>query len=292
MLATAPKMAYLHEPFRVSDPRWKPPYLWADFPVWLYYVNGHNAHAYEDALRRTLTFRFNWRRYYGYQPGLRQAVRATRRWLGWTSRRFRGHRPVMKDPLALFSSEWLAERFGLDVVVMIRHPAAFAGSVKVKRWWCDFHDFLRQEQLMADLLHPFEREVRAKAARNDDLVDQAILEWRMYHHVIRLFRERHPDWHFVRHEDLSRDPVGGFATLFGGLGLPFNETSAQAVRDSSDRGNPADSALATGGAGSEFRLDSVANLANWQRRLTADEVLRVREGTADVARHFYAADEW
>ena len=48
--------------------------------------------------------RYSWRRYFAERPGFAQAGRATSRWVRWTSRRLRGYRPIMKDPIALFSA--------------------------------------------------------------------------------------------------------------------------------------------------------------------------------------------
>ena len=45
-----------------------------------------------------------------------------------------GLRPLLKDPIAIMSCEWLAETFNMDVIVVIRHPAAFVASLKVAGW--------------------------------------------------------------------------------------------------------------------------------------------------------------
>ena len=42
----------------------------------------------------------------------------------------RGGRLVIKDPISALSSDWLARNFALEVVVLVRHPAAFAASLK------------------------------------------------------------------------------------------------------------------------------------------------------------------
>lgn len=292
MIATAPRLVYLHEPFKLyDDPRFRPANLWTQFPDWFLHVGAHNAATHEPAIERTLRLTYDWRQSFGYRPSPGQAWVASRNWAAWTARRLCGYRPVMKDPLALFSAEWLARRFGLDVVVMIRHPAAFASSIKVKHWSFDFNHWLRQDQLMNTLLQPFADDVRRLAARNDDLVDQAILQWRAFHHVIRGYRDRHPNWHFVRHEDLSLDPTGGFRDLFAELGLPFTPACKQAVRASTDSENPKESREVARG-GDEYKLNSVANVKSWRGRLTEEEVRRVRQGTQDLYRHFYSDADW
>jgi hypothetical protein len=225
------------------------------------------------------------------RPTARRALRAAEQWARWTFRRMRGRRPLVKDPIALFSAPWLHRRFGLDVVVMIRHPAAFVSSIKLKGWWFNFNHFLAQDRLMSDLLYPFERELRTLAARNDDLIEQAILQWRCFHHVIRQYQLDHPTWQFVRHEDLSRDPVAGYRDLFRALRLEYTPACERAVRESSESGNVKDAAVA--GKSTRFcKLDSAANAKNWQHRLTQAEIYRIRAATADVARHFYGDADW
>jgi hypothetical protein len=72
--------------------------------------------------------------------------------------------PLIKDPIALFAAEWLADVFGVRVVVLIRHPAAFAASLKRLNWTHPFGDFLAQPLFMRDLLAPFEEDIRRFAA--------------------------------------------------------------------------------------------------------------------------------
>lgn len=65
----------------------------------------------------------------------------------------------MKDPIAIFSVEWLVELFEFRTIVTIRHPAAFAGSLKVKNWTFPFSHFLNQPPLMDGPLSKFSEEI-------------------------------------------------------------------------------------------------------------------------------------
>ncbi len=76
----------------------------------------------------------------------------------------------MKDPLALFSSEWLASEFDMDVVLLVRHPAAFAASVRRQGYHHPFSHFLLQPALM-DRLRPFEAEIEAMETSSHDVLD-------------------------------------------------------------------------------------------------------------------------
>jgi hypothetical protein len=40
------------------------------------------------------------------------------------------------------------------------------------------------------------------------------------------------------------------------------------------------------------KLDSRANLDNWKKRLSTEEVARIREMTGKVSKLFYSDEEW
>lgn len=199
-------------------------------------------------------------------------------------------RALLKDPMALMSADWLARRFEMRVVVMIRHPAAFASSVKLLDWPHLWEHFLNQPRLVEARLKAFEPEMRALAAHSHDLIADANLAWRVCHRVIRQYQEEHPDWLFVRHEDLSRDPLGGFARLFEQLGLDFTNECRDSVRAHSLE--PVESTDVTREGGVyEIKRNSAANLWNWRTRLSAEELDRLRHGLADFE-HFYPEPLW
>ena len=136
----------------------------------------------------------------------------------------------MKDPIAAFSSSWLASTFDMATIVLVRHPAGFASSLKRLGWSHPFNDFLAQPALMEERLQAFEGEIARMAKVEHDIVDQASLLWRMIYSVLLEYRRAHPDWIVVRHEDLALDPVGGFAGLYRRLGLCYSEDIRRRVR--------------------------------------------------------------
>ena len=90
---------------------------------------------------------------------------------------------------------------------------------------------------------------------------------------------------------MSRDPVGGFKQMFKNLRLPFTPDCELAVRQSTGETNVKDAAAA--GLPTEHTdLDTVANITNWKRRLTTEEINRVRAATEDVAWNYYADSDW
>jgi hypothetical protein len=154
-------------------------------------------------------------------------------------------------------------------------------------WSHDFALFLDQPLLLRDHLGPFEAEIRDYAERPREPLEQAILLWRLIYHVVRTFRERHPDWTFVRHEDISRDPVAGYDALFATLGVAIDDEIRGTIAAHSGSDNPTELREKH-----DVRLDSAANITSWQRRLSPEDVDRIRAGVADVAPDFYGDEDW
>jgi hypothetical protein len=202
--------------------------------------------------------------------------------------KLRGATPIVKDPIALFSAEWLASTFGFNVFALIRHPAAFCASIKVKNWQFDFNHFTRQPALMQGYVREFSDQIQAYARHEADIIDQAMLLWNCIHNTIYLYQQRHPEWIFERHEDLSRDPLGNFRRLYGRLGLEFTERAAKAILDRSGSHNPTEQQLGH----DEFRRNSKANIYNWKHRLSRGEIARIRQGTEEISSHFYTPTDW
>jgi hypothetical protein len=186
----------------------------------------------------------------------------------------------------LLSAEWLADSFGMDVVVLIRHPAAFAASLKRLGWKHSFATFI-QDGRVPEVVRPYEAEIREQAERPGEILAQAALLWRLLYNAVDGYRERHPDWEFVRHEDASAEPVATFERLYSTLGLELTPAAREAIARASAPDNPAE--LSTPHA---VELDSAASLGRWREDLTAEEVETLRERTRDVWSRFYSDEDW
>ncbi len=286
LLCLSGEAGYVHEPFNVGR---RPGWAAGRFPHWFQYVCSENEAPYIGVLEEVLAFRYPlWRQLGEIRHG-REAGRLARDW--WQSLRSRasGALPLIKDPLAVFAAEWLADRFDARVVVMIRHPAAFAGSIKRLGWAFEFENWSRQPLLLRDYLGRYADRITDHVVHRRDLIDQAILMWNAIYHVIDGYRDRRPDWIFVKHEELARDPLVGFHELYDRLEMRWDSKVAARVARYSGRGNPKDVRWNRPGT---IRRDSRATTGTWRRRLTDDEVARVQTGVAEVAARFYDADSW
>lgn len=285
MLAESPSVGYIDEPFNLNHPLG---ICGARFDHWFTYISDDNESTYYKQIKATVGFSYDLIAQAKTIRSGRDARRALREYRTFATHRTAGVRPLIKDPIAVFSAEWLASTFNMDVLVLIRHPAAFAGSLKRMDWTHPFSHFLAQPALMRDHLQPFEAEIREYADHEHGIVDQAALLWRLIHHMILKYQNNHDHWVFLRHEDLSRDPEKGFEDLFRTFNLDMPERARRAIAEYSDASNPSEAVQRA----DSLRRNSRANIWNWKRRLTPSEIERIREQVEDISKHFYSDDDW
>jgi hypothetical protein len=284
LLAADPDVAYISEPLNVLH---RPGVLRFKVGHWYAYICAENEAGYYSAFLELLQYR-----YHAWQEirALRSAhdiLRMGRDLSIFSVGRLLGQRPLLKDPFAVFSLAWFAQRLNCRIVVAVRHPAAFVSSLKRLRWSFDFADLLHQPLLMRDHLEPYRAAM--ESCSPTDVIAQASLLWVMIYRTLETSRQAVPDAQIVRHEDLSRDPVGHFETLYKALDLDFSSRVERQILQSSSSENPDQLPL---GSVHSVNLDSRANLDAWKRRLSGNEIDRVYQIAGEAARLYYAEDDW
>jgi hypothetical protein len=287
LLAASPGIAYIDEVFNLDHRI--PGACAARFPHWYMHLTEENGREYVRPLGRTLGFHFDWANAARTLRTPRRLRRAPATAARFRAARRRQLRPLLKDPLAFFSAEWLAQTFGMQVVVMLRHPGAFAASLKRLDWRFNFREFLAQPALMRDHLAPYRAEIEAFAAHQPPIVDQAGLLWRCVYGTAARLRNVHPEWQFVRHEDLSLRPREELDPICGRLGIPFDDAITARIAETTAAANPTD---APQGRAHQLRRNSAANVDAWRSRLDADEVARLRAIVGDELGAFYDDASW
>lgn len=285
MIAASPAVAYIHEPFHLNHNRG---FCGASFDYWFAYICPDNEARYLSYFQKTTQFRYNWVWDWELLQNKEKRDQILKDYQFFQKKRAAACRPLLKDPIALFSTEWLANRFDMDVVVMIRHPAAFALSLKKAGWFHNFSHFLDQPLLMRDYLYPFEAEMREFIQQPRDIIQHAALLWKLIHYMIAIYREHYPSWIFVRHEDLSRDPNAGFREIFARLQLEFSDRVQLKIEDYSSSKNQTDSPPPL----HSIKRDSKANIATWKTALPPAEIDYMRQQVQTISGQFYTDAEW
>lgn len=289
VLALDQNAAYIHEPFNKTCP---PGCCRAGFPEVFTYVTPEIEGRYLAALRDTIGWRYSLGAELRALRTPRQLARMTRDFAYFETMRRRGARTILKDPLALFSADWLAQRFGAEVVVVIRHPAAFVASLRAAGWArVHFEIFGNQPLLMRERLAPFADQIAAAIRDMPDAIDAGVLLWNILHHHIARLRTEHPGWIFVRHEDLSRAPEAEFGRLFDRLDLDFSDAVRRGLAGYTEGGTGL-GGFSLFGARRRTKRNSRDNLFAFRKRLSPGEIARVRAGTAEIADLFYGDADW
>jgi hypothetical protein len=254
---------------------------------WYQYICDENESEYLPALNELLDFEYHlWKEIRSIRS-LKDFLRMGRDFRTFYYGLEEGRRVLLKDPFAVFSASWFARKLNFKIVISVRHPFAFVSSLKRLNWSFNFQDLLDQPLLMRDHLEPYRSQMGS--VKPEDLIGQAALLWNMIYQTVHSTLSPNTDFIIVRHEDLSRNPAVGFRDLYEALGLDYTRHVEKKILESSSSENPMELSRKKV---HDVRLDSRANMANWKKRLTEDEIKRVREMTGEVSQLFYTDAEW
>lgn len=282
MIEQEPFVRYVHEPFNISR---IPCRCGVNFEYWFQYLSLEILNEFREHLGHTIYPAYTW---IGLLNTITEMVQSKRiRPLSKYFETYLPRRVVVKGPLAIFSAETLAHLFEMDVVVLIRHPAAIVSSYKDLNWTHPFSHFLNQPELIEEQLSPFRHEIEDFANNEYDIVDQIALLWKLIHYKIANHQETHPNWIFLRYEDLALNPIEEYRTIFQQLDLPFSDHTYAMIQSHNMQQMPSES----------FDPYSIKQnprqvISKWRDRLTTAEIARIRERVEDVSSVFYSDDEW
>jgi len=292
IISSSREVGYIMEPF--NDVNRRKGVFEKQFNRFFPCLNPEEKDEYFESFQKTLTFKYSLAEGFSSIRGLRDSARLLRDFINFSRYRHASLRPFIKDPNALFLAGWLAETFGMQVIVLIRHPAAFVSSILKLGWGHSFSDFLKQPWVFEDLMPDYRTEVQYFSEHEQPLIDQAILLWKILYSVVAEYQRRHPDWLFIRHESLSVDPAHQFASIFSWLQLSFTPEIRQVIDKFSRKDNPEDVTSTNISVSSPKSLmrNTRANLDNWKRRLSSKEICYIRKRAEPVSSLFYTDEDW
>jgi hypothetical protein len=292
MLMYSGQLVYCNEPLNVEHPPGVSPGLFdAPIPYRYIYICPENEAGYESTFRRMLALRFRLIAELKRNHHPRDLLRAAKYQYSFTRGRLAGRSALVDDPFAVFAAPWLAERFGVRAVIVVRHPCAIAASRLRLGWPFDFTNLLEQDLLMRDYLQPFRSEMEAMPSW--DIIGQSALLWKVIYSTVHRFTEKERFRPIiVRHEDLALAPEESFAVLFSLLRLPFCDKTVSLIKKSTS-GPPGTGASHSwsfdGGFGKTGyrRLDSRALVHRRKEELRPEDAERIRAIIGDAIEPFY-----
>ncbi|WP_334049576.1 sulfotransferase [Alteromonas gracilis] len=284
-IAASKDVLYIQEPFNIEHTPlgYKNP-----FRNWFQHINELNENEFATELDKLILKKPEISDYIYKNKGFKSNTKALLGYLKAKGKQLTNARPLLKDPIAFFSAEWINSRYQSQNIVVIRHPAAFISSLKLKNWQFDFNDFCNQPSLMNRYLSTFESEIIESAKNNNlDIIDIGILLWNCIHHTILSYQDKYPNWIYITHEQLSTSPVQEFEKIYDRLELEFTKKCQNTIKLSSGQHNPKEQI-----ENNEFVRNSAENIYNWKSRLSKDEIARIKVGTGKIASFFYDKSQW
>ncbi|HHH72241.1 MAG TPA: sulfotransferase [Sulfuricurvum sp.] len=198
-------------------------------------------------------------------------------------------RMLVKDPLSFFSIDSYIRHLDAHVLISVRHPAAFVGSLKRQNWQHDFNHFLGQKRLMKTRLGPFEKSLALYANEKQDIVQQGILLWNLIYSNALEYKKNYPDILLVRHEDLSLNPLDEFRKIFSYFNIPYTSAVQEYILETTKETN---AKKRDPEEVHQLYRNSAENIFSYRTILSAKEISEVREGTQKVSRAFYDDATW
>ena len=286
ILALDPDISYVSEPLHLGHSRGV---LSQPVENWYCYICNDNGTQFENAFQKTIQFKYQLWTAIQHLRNWRGAGKVVRDFPIFLASRLLKRRALLKDPFAVISVPWFISALDAQVVIMVRHPIPFVSSLKRLGWSFNFDHLLNQPLLMRDHLEPFRSEMVRCKQNEKDIVGQGILLWRMIYLLVHQYKSQGLDIQLIRHEDLSQRPLPIFEEIFHKLGIVFSQKIEEKIIISTQTSNPDEVAVYDEHA---VRLNSLANLKNWKKRLTDLEIERIDTDTRDVVKEFYELGEW
>lgn len=196
------------------------------------------------------------------------------------------YKPILKDPIALFSAEWLHDNFCTKNIVIIRHPAGFISSLIKNKWSFDFKNFECQPDLLSNELSKFQNEIRRHSSEEYHILDQGILLWNIIHEYIHRLKLKYPKWYIVKLEDIALHPENQFRQIFNYLELPMTSKVHEMIGKTTSASN-------------RTERDESVNLVYrnskriidiWKKRLSKSEQLKIYKNSKWQL--FYSQSDW
>lgn len=277
LVGAAEALQVIHEPLN-PDTRWLSP-----APA-RHFVRLDDDPEAVRAFRRVLDFRRPAADLFAARSRS-QLAKAIRLHHAMRSARRLGARPLVKDPIALLSTDWLHENFGLRVVFVLRHPAGFVSSLNRLGWRTDFASWLDDPRL-TELLPESRAELDA-AANGLPMIEEAIVLYNALHEAIAHFERTLDVAATIRYDDVAAEPATQIERLCHDLDVPFDAGVKQVLDTSTAGPAEVDVDLAT-----SRRPRDRSAATTWRTRLSGPEVALVRERTERWASRWWSDADW
>ncbi|NEQ82034.1 MAG: sulfotransferase [Moorea sp. SIO2I5] len=285
-ISYSPYVRYIHEPFNVAIAEGT---YSKKLPRWFHYVTPQEQECFQHYIKQVINIPNNLIQELSVALNQGKIRPTASKIVRYYFPGFLGVRPLVKDPIAIFSTEWLATQFDMDVVVIIRHPAAYVWSVlKDPTHMHSFKSVFIEQPKLLEKLSDLETEIVAAIDETMPLWQRAAVFWKAIYAMVVSYRKQYPNWLFYRYEDLALAPLEGFRSLCQDLNLEFTDNVEQIIKHHAINELPEEQDLNS--HVKRFRSDK--HVYDWKQFLEQEQILAIRHITEPIASEFYGEGDW
>lgn len=279
-------VSYIHEPFNINTNRGL---CYADFKYWFTYINDHNEKYFYNEVEDMLKFKYKITADLSkIKNDIRRSKNTLKNYLKYFYSRNMNFIPLIKDPIAIFSADWLYRNFNFNVIITIRHPAAFASSLMRLKFNHPFDHFIKQEELMSTFDYKQKRLIEEYSRKEQPIIKQACLLWDLIYSRVLHYQKIYDEWYFIKHEDISKNPLKEFEKIFIKLNLNYIDKVKKKIKASSNAYNPKYML----GSETTIKLNSMANIKSWKKKLSKEEIKQIKKATFELSSNWYTLKDW
>jgi hypothetical protein len=185
-----------------------------------------------------------------------------------------GRRLIAKSVHAPLYIDWIANRFAVDVLVVLRNPhSIFASQMRM-----GLRDRFRNLTTQRTIRRDYGSYAR-RAGPGQNHLNRAAFQLALMTKILSIQVQNHPEYHVLSHDRLCTDPHSGYRAALQELDIPWSERVANAIEGFEARGE----------GYSTMRL-ARNQPSRWRRELSGEEVETVRRWIADFGLEPFIAE--
>ena len=189
---------------------------------------------------------------------------------------------VYKDPIGIYLSQYLIEKYDFKIIGVIRHPAAVISSRENLKWRFNFNWWKQQKELYDDLYSKFDKQ---RDNYPNCFVSEAAFHWLTCYSYLHNIYTRYPNnCIIVRHEDICENPVLETGKMYKWLNIKISKRCISKIRK------------ITSGRNIERTSENLAKLENrnakelvykWKSRINEDQLNLIMKITNKISNIYY-----